>query len=292
MSDKKSLLGKGVVVVGASSGIGYAVARLMALHGAGVVVNGRTAATVDRAVQGIRIKGGRAVGVAGSAADAVVADELIETCTKQFGSLDVLVNCAGIPEPQGSSILRVNPWDWRAQLESHLSTAFTTCRAAAPIMVAQGGGSIINTSSFAFLGDYGGTGYAAAKGAVNSLTMAIAAELREHSVRANVVCPGARTRLSSGFAHEARILELYRRQMIDRTTMQGALDPPPAEYVAPLYLYLAGAASASVTGEIFVAAGGFVGRYQRPAPTVLGYRDHRDAPAWSIEDLHQMIGPT
>jgi NAD(P)-dependent dehydrogenase (short-subunit alcohol dehydrogenase family) len=59
-------------------------------------------------------------------------------------------------------------------------------------MVAQGGGAIVNTSSFAFLGDYGGTGYPAGKGAVNALTLAIAAELKASDVRANVVCPAPR----------------------------------------------------------------------------------------------------
>ena len=78
-------------------------------------------------------------------------------------------------------------------------------------MVEQGGGSIINTSSFAYLGDYGGTGYPAGKGGVNGLTLAIAAELKEHGVRANVVCPGAKTRLSTGSEYEAHIAELNRR---------------------------------------------------------------------------------
>ena len=75
------------------------------------------------------------------------------------------MNCAGTPEPAGSSILNVTSAQFRDLLDAHLCTTFETCRAAAPKMVAQGGGAIVNTSSFAFLGDYGGTGYPAGKGA-------------------------------------------------------------------------------------------------------------------------------
>jgi NAD(P)-dependent dehydrogenase (short-subunit alcohol dehydrogenase family) len=88
-------------------------------------------------------------------------------------------------------------------------------------MVHQGGGSIVNTSSFAFLGDSGGTGYPAGKGAVNSLTLAIAAELKEHGVRANV-CPGARTRLSTGPDYVAHVTELNRRGLLDDVSLQGS----------------------------------------------------------------------
>ncbi len=157
-------------------------------------------------------------------------------------------------------------------------------------MAAQGHGAIINTSSVAFLGDYGGTGYPAGKGAVNGLTMAIAAELKPHGVRANVVCPGARTRLSTGAEYENHIADLYRRGLLDEMTMRASLDSAPAAFVAPLYAYLASDLSRGVTGQIFVAAGGFVGSFDRPTPRVLGYRDHHDAQPWSVEDLHKMIG--
>ena len=157
-------------------------------------------------------------------------------------------------------------------------------------MAAQGYGSIVNTSSAAFLGDYGGTGYPAGKGAINGLTMAIAAELKSHGVRANVVCPGARTRLSSGAEYEEHIEDLHRRGLLDQITKQASLDAAPAAYVAPLYAYLAGDLSHGVTGQIFVAAGGFVGRFDRPKPQVLGYRDHRGSAPWSVEEVHNMIG--
>jgi NAD(P)-dependent dehydrogenase (short-subunit alcohol dehydrogenase family) len=260
-----------------------AVAELLAEQGAGVVVNGRDGSAVDAAAQ--RIAG---VGCAGSPSDPAVADALIDKCIEKFGRIDILVNCAGTPEPPGSSILNVTTAQFRSLLDAHLGTVFETCRAAAPKMVAQGSGSIINTSSFAFLGDYGGTGYPAGKGGVNGLTMAMAAELKEHGVRANVVCPGAKTRLSTGPDYEDHIAEPHRRGLLDKITMQGALDAAPPEYVAPMYAYLAGDLAKDVTGEILIAAGGFVGRFDRQTPAFLGYRDHHDSPPWSIAELHAL----
>jgi NAD(P)-dependent dehydrogenase (short-subunit alcohol dehydrogenase family) len=262
-----------------------AVAELLAKQGAGVVVNGRDADAVEAAAQ--RVSG---VAHAGSPSDPTVADALIDRCIREFGRIDILVNCAGTAGLAAESILSVTSAQFRDLVDAHLGTVFETCRAAASRMVAQGGGSIINTSSFAFLGDYGGTGYPAGKGGVNALSMAIAAELKEHGVRANVVCPGAKTRLSSGKEYEDHIVALNRRGLLDEVSTQAALDAPPPEYVAPIYAYLAGDLAKDVTGQIFIAAGGFVGRFDRQTPTIIGFRDHQDSPPWSITELHDMIG--
>lgn len=279
------MAGRGAVVVGGTRGIGLAVAELLAGQGAGVVVNGRDDAATKVAAE--RVSG---VAHTGSPADAEVADALIDTCVREFGRIDILVNCAGTAEPVGSSILKVSSAAFKELLDAHLLTAFETCRAAAPKMVAQGGGAIVNTSSFAFLGDYGGTGYPAGKGAVNGLTLAIAAELKEHGVRANVVCPGAKTRLSTGSDYEQHIAELNRRGLLDDVSMQGALDAAPPEYVAPTYGYLVSDKARDVTGRIFIAAGGFIGEFARPSPGFIGYRDHHTSPPWTIDELHELIG--
>ncbi|HEV7422976.1 MAG TPA: SDR family oxidoreductase [Mycobacterium sp.] len=280
------MAGRGAVVVGGSRGIGLAVAELLAAHGAGVVVNGRDANAVSEAVERI---GGSATGFAGSPADPATADALIDSCVAEFGGIDILVNCAGTAEPAGSSILTVTSAQFRELLDAHLGTVFETCRAAAPKLIARGGGAIVNTSSFAFLGDYGGTGYPAGKGGVNGLTLAIAAELKAHGVRANVVCPGAKTRLSTGSDYEEHIGELNRRGLLDDVSMQGALDAAPPEYVAPTYAYLVSDLAKDVTGQIFIAAGGFVGRFDRATPGIVAYRDHHDSPPWSIDELDGLI---
>ncbi|MGW4098814.1 SDR family NAD(P)-dependent oxidoreductase [Mycobacterium sp. NPDC004974] len=275
------------MVVGGTRGIGLAVAELLSSQGAGVVVNGRDADAAHAAAQ--RISG---VPHAGSPADPQVADALVDTCVTEFGRVDILVNCAGTAEPAGSSILNVTSTEFRELLDAHLGTVFETCRAVAPKMVAQGGGTIVNTSSFAFLGDYGGSGYPAGKGAVNGLTLAIAAELKEHGVRANVVCPGARTRLSTGSDYEQHITELNRRGLLDDVSMQGALDAAPPEYVAPTYAYLVSDEAKDVTGRIFIAAGGFIGEFARPSTGFIGFRDHNSTPPWTVEELHETISGT
>jgi NAD(P)-dependent dehydrogenase (short-subunit alcohol dehydrogenase family) len=279
------LSGRGAVVVGGSRGVGLAVAELLAAHGAGVVVNGRDSDAVSQAAQGIS----GAVGFTGSPADPAVADALIDACVSEFGQIDILINCAGTAEPLGSSILNATSAQFHDLLDAHLNTTFETCRAAAPKMVAQGGGSIVNTSSFAFLGDYGGTGYPAGKGAVNGLTLAIAAELKEHGVRANVVCPGAKTRLSTGPDYEQQIADLNSRGLLDDVSMAGALDAAPPEYVAPTYAYLASPLASDVTGRIFIAAGGFVGEFARQTPGFITYRDHDPSPPWTVDELAGLI---
>ncbi|MDG4665482.1 SDR family oxidoreductase [Mycobacterium sp. 236(2023)] len=280
-----SLAGRAAVVVGGTRGVGLEVARLLSSLGAGVIVNGRDEVAANQAAQ--EIPG--AIAFPGSPADPAVADALIDRCVGEFGRIDILVNCAGTAEPVGSSILNVTSAQFRGLLDAHLLTAFETCRAVAPRMVAQGGGAIVNTSSFAFLGDYGGTGYPAGKGGVNSLTLAIAAELKEHGVRANVVCPGAKTRLSTGADYENHITELNKRGLLDDVSFQGALDAAPPHYVAPTYAYLASDLANDVTGQIFIAAGGFVGRFDRQSPSIVAYRGHDDEPPWTIDEIAAQV---
>lgn len=274
-------------MVGGTRGIGLAVAELLAAQGAGVVVNGRDTKAAEAAAESIS-----GVAHSGSPADPTVADALVDTCVAEFGRVDILINCAGTAEPAGSSILNVTSTQFHELLDAHLGTVFETCRAAAPKMVAQGGGAIVNTSSFAFLGDYGGTGYPAGKGAVNGLTLAVAAELKQHGVRANVVCPGARTRLSTGSDYERHIADLNRRGLLDDVSMQGALDAAPPEYVAPTYAYLVSDQAKDVTGRIFIAAGGFIGEFARPSTGFIAYRDHHSTPPWTVEELHATISGT
>ena len=97
--------------------------------------------------------------------------------------------------------------------------------------------------------------------------------------------PGNLCRLHQGERHrdgrrQAAALEL---------SAQGALDAAPPEYVAPMYAYLVSDLAAKVTGQIFIAAGNFVGRFDRPAPSLLGYRDHHDSSPWSVDDIAAML---
>ncbi len=284
----KQLEGKAAIVTGSSRGIGRAVAKALSEHGASVVVNGREDEAVRETTQEILSSGGRAFGCTGSVADFEFSGTLVDTCIGEFGAIDILINCAGVVEPPGSSILDLDFDDWQNLIGVHLTSVFNTCRHASPHMVRQGSGSIVNTSSHAYTGRYGGTGYPAGKGGTNSLTFAIAAELREHSIRVNAVCPGAKTRISSGPDYERHIDRLHARGVLDDATRAVSLAPPPPEMVAPLYVALASDLTRDVTGRVFSAAGGYVGLHTPPDETLVDFRDETDGPA-PIADLAAAI---
>jgi NAD(P)-dependent dehydrogenase (short-subunit alcohol dehydrogenase family) len=179
--------------------------------------------------------------------------------------------------------------DFRQQLDAHLMSTFQLARVAAPILVEKGAGAIVATGSAAAAGNFGGTGYPAGKGGVNSLALALAADLKPHGVRVNVVCPGGRTRLSTGPAYEAHINDLFHRGLLDEFTRDAALDPAPPSYVAPLYAYLISDPAGAVTGQVFSAAGGFIGRYPAFEPAFVAYRGHKDELPYTLEELHQFV---
>jgi len=291
---KRYLDGMTAVVTGSSRGIGRAVALGLVAEGARVVVNGRPddagrSEAADTLVREIEQRGGAAVAVAGSIAEERTSGRLVEACLDSFGQVDVLVCCAGVPEREPASILEADSAAWRDLIDTHLSGTFYACRHAAPHMARRGRGSIITTSSHASLGIYGGTSYAAAKGGVESLTLALAAELREKGIRANVVCPGAKTRLSSGPEFERRIESLHARGILQDATKAAALNPPAPECVAALYAFLASDESAAVSGRIFSAAGGYVGLFDERRESLLVYRDESKEPAWDVASLAPIL---
>ncbi|GAA3962102.1 SDR family oxidoreductase [Gordonia caeni] len=284
------LPGQVAVIAGATRGIGLAVAHALAGAGVSVVVNGRDPGAVDDLVAEISGGGGNAVGVCGAAGTPGVAAEMVATALRTYGALDIAVNCAGIAEPAGSTILTIGHAEFAGQIEAHLMSAFALTQAAARVMVDQGAGSIVLTGSAASHGMFGGSGYPAAKGGVNSLTMAAAADLWSTGVRVNAVLPGARSRLSTGDDYIRHIEGLYERGILDEGLRDAALDPAPPEYVAPLYVFLASAGSRGITGQIFSAAGGFIGRYDEAQPAFVAYRDHHEAAPYSLDELAELLG--
>ena len=290
--DGLRLDGRSYAVTGSTRGIGAAVAEDLAARGADVVLNGRDEQALQHRVAELAARSdGRIRGVAGSAHHPAVAEALLDAAA-DGSEVAGLITCAGVAEPPGSSILTVSHEDFSDLVDAHLGTVFATCRVFAPHFVAAGSGAIVTTSSFAFTGSYGGTGYPAGKGAVTSLTLSIAAELAEHGVRANVVCPGARTRLSTGDAYDQHIRELGRRGMLDELSVAGALDPAGPEYVAPLYTYLASDLADGITGGVFAGSGGFLGRFPTPEAEILAYRDFHSSPPWTPEEIDGAVRPT
>lgn len=287
--DSKLLQGTGAVVAGSSRGIGRAVALALAREGAHVFVNGRSEPEVEEVVELIRADDGEATPFIGSVADFDVAGELVARCEDEAGGVDVLVNCVGIAEPPGASILDLSFDDWERLIAAHLTSTFNTCRHAAPRMEARRRGSIVNTASHAFLGIYGGSGYPAGKGGTVSLTRAMAAELREHGIRVNAVCPGARTRLSTGDAYLEHIESLHARGLLDDMVRTASLDPPGPEHVGPLYAFLASDLADGISGRIFSGAGGYVGVFDGPAESLIAFRDAAREGPWDVATLAERV---
>jgi len=282
---------KAAVVTGGSRGVGRAVALALGAEGAAVVVNGRESGPAQAVAEEIRAAGGRAIACSGSVAEFAFAGELIGACVSEYGMIHALVNCAGIAEPEGSSLfdlVDLAPEAWRAVIDVHLTGTFYTCRHAAARMAEAGGGAIVNTSSHAYTGRYGGSAYAAAKGGTNSLSFALAAELASQGVRVNAVCPGARTRLNEGPDHRARIEDLHARGLVDDATRAASLDPPPPEHVAPLYAFLLSDGARGISGRLFSAAGGYVGVHSPPGERLLAYRDTDSGP-WPVAELAESV---
>ena len=117
----------------------------------------------------------------------------------------------------------------------------------------------------------------------------MAAELRPHGVRVNAVCPGAQTRLSSGPDYERHIADLHARGLLDDGLRDASLAPPPAEFVAQLYALLASDLAAGITGRIFSGAGGYVGRVEAGAESLIAFRDHGTEPPWALEELAEKL---
>ncbi|MFT4127579.1 MAG: SDR family oxidoreductase [Gordonia sp. (in: high G+C Gram-positive bacteria)] len=286
-----SVTGQVAMIAGATRGIGLAVAYALAGRGASLVINGRDADAVATTVDEIVGGGGYAVGVTGSAGSAGIADAMVDAALSSFGALDIAINCAGVAEPAGATVLSIGAAEFAEQVDAHLMSAFHVTQAAGRVFAEQKSGSIVLTGSAAALGTFGGSGYPAAKGGVHALALAAAGDLTPLGVRINVVMPGAKSRLSSGDDYVAHIHSLHRRGILDDFTRDAALEPAPPEYVAPLYVFLASAAAAAITGQIYTAAGGFIGRYDPQQPTFIAYRDHTETEPYSMAELAELLRP-
>jgi 3-oxoacyl-[acyl-carrier protein] reductase len=234
-----SLDGKTALVTGGSRGIGRAIAVELAEAGASVVVGYRSGA--DEAQTVASEIGGRAVEADVSDADA--ARKLVE----EAGELDILVNNAGLT--RDGVLARMTDDDWRAVIETNLSSVFYTCRAAARGMMRKRSGAIVNVSSIVGVhGNWGQSNYAASKAGIIGFTKSLARELGSRNVRANVVAPGyVKTRLTDVLPEDAT------KAMLDNTPL-GRLGEP--EDVAGAVRFLCSDAASFITGEVLLVDGG------------------------------------
>ena len=145
------------------------------------------------------------------------------------------------------------------------------------------------TGSDGYTGVYGGTAYPAGKGAVASLGLSMAGDLKNHGVRVNVVCPGARTRMSTGDDYVAHIRDLNRRGILSDAMMHGSLNVAGPEYVAPLYVYLISDLAEGITGKVLNGSGGFIAEYTIPQKQPKGYRDPQSNPPYTLEEVNEIV---
>ncbi|MBI5835086.1 MAG: SDR family oxidoreductase [Armatimonadetes bacterium] len=180
---------KVAVITGSTSGIGACIARRFAEEGARVVVSGRRVDEGERVVAGIVAGGGRAVFQRTDLAQPDDCRALIARAVDEFGDLEILVNNAGIfPRADRAAI---TPEFWGQIQDVNVRGAMLCGQAAEPIMVARGGGSIINMGSCnAFIGGENLLAYSVSKGALYNLTMNWARHLAKHRIRANWISVG------------------------------------------------------------------------------------------------------
>jgi len=175
-----------IVITGSSRGIGRAVAIELAEHD--IVVNYRTdESAAAETVEAVRERGGDAVSVQADVSDPAAADRLVEEAVSTFGSLDAVVNNAGITRP--NQLTDTTDEDWEAVIGTNLSGAFRVSRAAAPHLREAGGDIVFVSSVGGTLGTVDAS-YAASKAGLHGLTRALARELGPDGVQVNAVAPG------------------------------------------------------------------------------------------------------
>ncbi len=259
------LAGRSVVITGSGRGLGRAFAEHAARSGASVVVNDIDADLADEVAAGIRADGGQAVSSGHSVADAAQATELIALCVAEFGTIDGLVNNAGLN-------YRTDPWAddparIRELVEVNVLGPLFCGTEAVKEMRARGGGVIVNVGSGSMIGQRRAAAYSASKGAVASLTFSWAADLPEHGIRVNAIAPVAWTRMAQQ----------------DPTVVQTPEHTP--DRVAPLVTYLLSDLSAAINGQIIRFRGDILCVLRQPAinDPVL----ERDG--WTVEDIAEAV---
>ncbi len=263
-----ALDGKVIAITGSGRGIGRAVAELCASEGAAVVVNDYgvsidgnepTSEVADEVVAAIVAAGGRAVANASSVTEMDGGASIVQSAIDNFGRIDGVVAVAGILRERMFFNMAENEWD--PVIETHLKGTFTVFRAAAPHFKAQGSGAFVAFTSGAYAGSVAQANYSAAKGGIVSLARSVAAGMYKYGVRANVIAPVAKSRMSGNVPFGIEMGE--------------------PEDVAPMVGFLLSDASASVTGQVYTANGGKIAVWNQPVEV----REMRKDGRWTIDEI-------
>lgn len=271
------LAGRTAIVTGAGAGLGRAEALALAAGGANVVVNDMGPAA-DEVVAEIERLGVGAVAVIGDVSDWALGDRLVSTAVSRFGSLDIVVNNAGVTRDTMLFNLTESQWDdvIRIHLKGHASVSRAAAvhwRNASKAADAPVYGRVINTSSEAFLfGPAGQPNYAAAKAGITALTLSTAQGLSRYGVTANAICPRARTEMTAA--------------VFNADPADNELDIMAPERVGTFVSWLASPQAASVNGQVFVVYGDMVALMA--APTVEQKFTSRTG-VFTVEELDEQL---
>jgi len=243
------LQGKVALVTGASKGIGAAIALELAKQGAEVAVNyAGDKAGAEKVVAEIKQAGGRAIAVQANVADPDTIGPLIETVTKQLGHIGILVNNAGIYE--FGPLEAVTPEHFHKQFNVNVLGLLLTTQAAVRQFDPKGG-SVINIGSVAAAGIPSASVYSATKGALDSITVALAGELGPKKIRVNALNPGM---IETEGTHAAGFIGSDFHKKTESETPLGRIGQP--QDVASIVAFLASDDSYWVTGQTIKASGG------------------------------------
>lgn len=238
--------GKTVIVTGSTRGIGYAIAHRFAQSGANVMLSGTSDKVFDVCDE-IKKNGFSAEGFSGDLSTLEAAQGLVEKTVRVFGSLDVLVNNAGITRDK--LLIRMEEEDWDKIMETNLRSAFLCTRAAVRIMMKKRSGSIINISSIVgLMGNAGQANYAASKAGLIGFTKSVAREFSARGITCNAIAPGfIETQMTDSLS--AEIKENYLKSI-----PLGRFGT--ASEVAELAVFLASDRAQYITGQVINIDGG------------------------------------
>lgn len=245
------LTGKTALVLGGTSGIGHALALGLAEAGADVVASSRRSEQVAETAAKIRALGRQTLECVSDVTDRASLLALREEILRQFGKLDILINCAGVT--RRAPTLHFPEEEWSRILETNLTGTLRACQVFAEPMLERGYGRIVNIASLTtFVAFFEVAAYAASKAAVGSLTQSLAVEWSRRGVTVNAIAPGVfRTDLNASLLDStARGQEILLRTPIGRFGR--------TEELVGAAIYLASDAASFVTGEILVVDGGFL----------------------------------